>query len=413
MKKKPSMKAITVLFICCVVFAVGYIAYSANLKKNASEETTAEATVQESTGEETAAQEATDAETAGKEEAAEAAETAEETDAEENTATDDIPHVIFDTDIGNCTDDLLAMQALFDLQAKGECQIDAVVSSAKHKGSQKFLDCAMHYYKADNIPIGFVEGEKDLYELTPYYTLADETNDDGTPLLEGTGVDISERPTGCQVYRETLANLPDKSAVIICVGMATNVGELLDSEPDDISPLTGRELVEQKVKALYLMAGCFEKVERLDRPGEYLDAEYNVLGDIPLAKKVLETWPEDLYLIPLEAGMDFYCIREDVLNDYADQPSSLLYLTYSKWAVGEETGDVGPHWWDPIAVAYALDPSATSYFADPIRGRVTVADDGKTTFEETADGNTIVVKPLKDKQKEMYQLLRSYSSYQP
>ncbi len=367
MKKKSSLKGIALLFVLCAAAAVGFFAHNSNAKRAAGQETIAEDTV----------------------------------------------HVIFDTDIGNCTDDLLAMQILFALQAKGECQVDAVVSSARHKGSQVFLDRAMHYYKADDIPLGFVEGEKDLYELTPYYTLADETNEDGTPLLEGTGVDISSRPTGWQVYRETLAKLPDKSAVIICIGMASNIGELLDSEPDDISPLSGRELIEQKVKTLYLMAGCFEKVERLDKPGEYLETEYNVLGDIPLAKEVLETWPEDLVLIPLEAGMDFPCIRDDVLNDYADQPDSLLYLTYSQWNVGEVSGDVGPHWWDPLAVEYALDPSAEPYFEEPVRGSVTVAEDGKTTFEEKEDGNTIVVKIKKDAEEDLYQLLRSYASFQP
>ena len=53
----------------------------------------------------------------------------------EQEDTGDITHVIFDTDIGNCPDDLLAMQALFALQADGKCQIDAVMSSAKHRES--------------------------------------------------------------------------------------------------------------------------------------------------------------------------------------------------------------------------------------------------------------------------------------
>ncbi len=331
----------------------------------------------------------------------------------EQEDTGDITHVIFDTDIGNCPDDLLAMQALFALQADGKCQIDAVMSSAKHRESQRFLDCAMHYYKADDIPLGFVEGSHDLFVLTPYYTLADETNTDGTPLLEGTGTDISDRPTGCEVYRKTLAQMPDHSAVILCVGMASNIGELLDSEPDEISPLTGRKLIENKVKTLYIMAGCFEKVKRIDVEGEYLYAEYNVLGDIPLAKKVLENWPTDLVLLPLEAGMDYPCIREDVLTDYAEQPSSLLYLTFSRWDPDNVPSNVGEHWWDPLLVSYALDSSAGSCFAEPVCGAVTVEEDGKTTFEEKEDGNTVIIEPLKDSQAELYQILRSYASYQP
>ena len=325
----------------------------------------------------------------------------------------EVAHVIFDTDMGNCPDDLLAMQALFALQAEGKCKIEAVMSSAKHEGSQRFLDCAMHYYGADDIPLGLVEGSEDLFEITPYYMLADQTNDDGTPLLEGTGTDIADRPTGCEVYRETLSQLPDKSAVIICVGMASNIGELLDSEPDAYSPLSGRELVAQKVKTLYIMAGCFEKVERVDVKGEYLYAEYNVLGDIPLAQTVLETWPTDLVLLPLEAGMAYPCIREDVLADYADQPSSLLYLTFANWDTDNVPSNVGEHWWDPLIVIYALEDSATNCFAEPVRGTVTVADDGKTTFEASEEGNTVVIKPLEDAQAELYQILRDYASYQP
>ena len=328
-------------------------------------------------------------------------------------AEDDPIHVIFDTDMGNCPDDLLAMQALFALQSEGVCQVEAVMSSAKHNGSKKLLDCAMHYYHADDIPLGLVEGDGDLFEITPYYALADQTNEDGTPLLEGTGTDIADRPTGCEVYRETLASLPDNSAVIICVGMATNIGELLDSEADEISPLTGRELVEAKVKTLYIMAGCFDKVERVDQPGEYLYAEYNVLGDIPLAQKVLQTWPADLVLMPLEAGMAYPCIREDVLADYADQPNSLLYLTFSQWDTDNVPSNVGEHWWDPMVVAYALDDSASSCFAEPVRGTVTVLDDGKTTFEADENGNAVVIQPLEDTQAELYQILRDYADYQP
>ncbi len=326
---------------------------------------------------------------------------------------EEMPHVIFDTDMGNCPDDLLAMQALFALQSEGKCCVDAVMSSVKHSGSQRFLDCAMHYYSADDIPLGLVEGESDLHEMMPYYTLADERKADGTQLLEGTGTDIAARPTGCKLYRETLAQLPDKSAVIICVGMASNIGELLDSQPDDISLLSGRELVKNKVKTLYIVAGCFEKVQRVDDPTKYLEAEYNVLGDVPLAKKVLESWPADLVLLPLEAGMDFPCVRDDVLTDYANQPSSLLYLTFDRWDPANVPTNVGEHWWDPLLVAYALDEAAFTCFAEPVRGNVIVEESGRTTFEEKRDGNTVVVKPLKDSIERLYSLLRSYAAYQP
>lgn len=355
---------------------------------------------------------ATVTETSSASESTENSEEGEAAEFLEDAETAETPYVIFDTDMSVCQDDLLAMQAVFAMQNEGRCEIAGVVLSAKHEPSRSFMDCAMHYYNADDVPFGFVEGEAEVAPFTPYYTLASEKKEDGTPLLEGTGVDVSTRPVGWKVYREALSKLPDKSAIIICVGMASNIGELLDSEADEFSSLTGRELVEKKVKTLYLMAGCFEKVSRIDTDG-YLDAEFNILGDIPLAKKVIEDWPGDLVLLPIEAGLDFPCIQEDVLSDYADHPDSLMYLTASRWDLSDQLGSVGPYWWDPLTVAYALDPSASSYFEEPVRGTVTVSDEGITTFETNENGNTVIIKPVKSSKDDLYKVLRSYAAFYP
>lgn len=53
MKKKPSLKAIAVLFIFCAAFAVGYSIYSANSVNNAGGETTVETAAQGTAGAET------------------------------------------------------------------------------------------------------------------------------------------------------------------------------------------------------------------------------------------------------------------------------------------------------------------------------------------------------------------------
>ena len=53
----------------------------------------------------------------------------------------------------------------------------------------------------------------------------------------------------------------DHSVSICSVGFVSNLVQLLHSEPDDFSPLTGVELVRQKVKCLYLMAGVFTSSE--------------------------------------------------------------------------------------------------------------------------------------------------------
>ena len=56
-------------------------------------------------------------------------------------------------------------------------------------------------------------------------------------------------------YRTVLAGLPDNSAVIIWAGPGTNIAGLLQSAADGISPLTGFQLVQAKVKFIMCVAG--------------------------------------------------------------------------------------------------------------------------------------------------------------
>ena len=57
-------------------------------------------------------------------------------------------------------------------------------------------------------------------------------------------------PSTTTVLRQALAHEPDHSVVIVQVGFSTNLARFLDSPPDDSSPLTGEQLVQQKVRLL-------------------------------------------------------------------------------------------------------------------------------------------------------------------
>ena len=59
------------------------------------------------------------------------------------------------------------------------------------------------------------------------------------------------------VYREALASAEDRSVAISSIGLLTNLKALLMSEPDDISPFSGYDLVAQKVKTLAVMGGKY------------------------------------------------------------------------------------------------------------------------------------------------------------
>ena len=64
-------------------------------------------------------------------------------------------------------------------------------------------------------------------------------------------------PTAVEVYRQVLAEAEDHSVVISAIGFATNLADLLRSGPDDKSPLTGAELVGQKVKTVVWQGGWY------------------------------------------------------------------------------------------------------------------------------------------------------------
>ena len=291
-------------------------------------------------------------------------------------------NVIIDTDLGNCTDDLFALQAAFAFRAKGECNILGVMQGCGEEKCHKLADALMHYYKADDIPLGLVSGGNlHPVECTPYYEIADLVNADNTLLFPPTDIPLSQRLSGMKLYRKLLGEAADGSVNIICVGMLTNLGQLMDSEADEYSSLSGMELIRRKVKAVDICAGCFSAIP-LRYPDEngntqFLDVEYNVGGDIPLAKKVMEEWPTPLHIYPIEAGLSFPSVHDRILEQYSWQPESPIYQTYSRYNEWEK-GDVGQYLWDAVATLHCI--LGEDYFSCTDPCAVRVDEEGHTTL---------------------------------
>ena len=322
--------------------------------------------------------------------------------------------VILDTDLGNCTDDILAFQALFYMQQQQKCNVIGVMSSMQLDKARLLIDRFLHYYKADDTPLGLLHGEEVLFEMIPYFNLVDSLKADGSPLFTSTGIHLSDRLPAWQLYRKLLANAADQSVMIICIGKYSNLGLLLDSAPDEYSPLSGYELVKKKVKRLEAMGGCFTPVP-MRYPTEagkleFITVEYNVAGDIPLAKKVLENWPTELCLLPLEEGMKYPSNHDEVLADYAWQPDSPMYKIYSRfdeWRID----DVGQYWWDAELVMHAM--LGESCFNCTRKGILSIADDGKTTFTQSDAGMAHVVSTNAEYSQYVYDWLRALSKFKP
>ena len=318
-------------------------------------------------------------------------------------------NMIIDSDIGNSADDLLALQAAFAFQSKGWCEVKGLISSRGTEKVQKFADCMLHYYNADNLPLGINRSDKSFFEIVPYYQLVDAVDETGNPLMEGTGIPLSERLDGPELYRKLLSEAPNHSITIVCIGFTTNISALLRSGPDNYSPLNGVELVRNKVKALHLMGCCFGKVKQRYSQ-ELLDVEYNILGDIPSAQELFDKWPVEIHVFPVEGGLLFPSDHDEVLSDYSwqqDNPLFQVYSFYDEWI----TGDLGQYWWDPFVVLHSIE--SEELYNCTGSGTISINEEGRSIFTDDPDGKHYIIAIAPQDYYLFYESLRILSRFNP
>ena len=281
--------------------------------------------------------------------------------------------VIFDTDMGNDVDDALALGLLHALQSRGECRLLAVTLTKDHPLAAAFTDAVNTFYGRGDVPIGVIRGGP-TPDQGKYLGVA-ERRDDGRLRYPHDLAGGAEAPEATALLRRVLAGRPDTSVAFVQVGFSSNLARLLDSPPDDISPLSGRDLVAAKGRLLAVMAGAFTLIGG----GRHL--EYNVVQDIPAAKRLAERWPTPVVWSGFEIGIAIPYPAVSIERDYgyvAHHPLVDSYVAY----------EPPPHCrptWDLTSVLHAIRPDR-GYFGLSEPGRVVVEDDGGTRFEPAADG---------------------------
>jgi hypothetical protein len=284
--------------------------------------------------------------------------------------------LIFDTDICGDCDDVLALGMIHALQSRGHCRLLAVTISVDHEQAAPFVDAVNTFYGRGDIPIGVV-GQGGVVEKSAFLSLVDEKDTNGQYRYPHDLVSGRSAPAATAVLRKTLASQPDHSVVIAQVGFSTNLARLLDSPPDEYSPLSGVDLVRSKVKLLSLMAGAFTTIE-----GNSHYKEYNVIKDIRSAQVLAERWPTPVVFSPFEIGIALPYPATSIERDYGYVPHHPVAEAYIR-------RNPPPHnrpTWDLTSVLYAILPDR-GYFDLSPRGRVTVEADGFTRFEDDSQGH--------------------------
>lgn len=281
--------------------------------------------------------------------------------------------IIFDTDMGNDVDDALALGVLHALQTRGECELLAVTLTKSDPLTGPFIDAVNTFYGRGSIPIGV---RRDPERSGPSKFLKLAKAEDNGQLRYPHDLDPASAPEAKDLIRQILSKQPDNSVVLAQVGFFSNLAGLLDTPGDAHSPLSGRDLVKQKVKLLSIMAGSFQTIEHNNR---YL--EYNVVNDIPAAQKLAKEWPTPIVWSGFEIGIALPYPAVSIERDFAYVPHHPLAEAYQLY---EPTPHERPTW-DLTSVLYAVRPDR-DYFALSRPGRVTVDNDGFTRFSPQRDG---------------------------
>jgi len=278
--------------------------------------------------------------------------------------------IIFDTDLGPDYDDVGALAFLHAMADSGKAEILATVSSNKHELVAPCIEVINTYFGRAGLAIGAPKTEG--VNLGSPQHWADSIVAKYPHTIKST----YEVADAVDVYRKTLINQPDKSVTIVTVGFLTNLNNLLKSQPDNISLLTGKELVIRKVKRLVSMAGRFPE-----------GREYNVYMDSAASEYVYKNWPGEIIFTGFEIGWDIRTGLKLIKSDIKNSPVKDVFSISIPLSAEDKDGRMS---WDETAVLIGV--YGTEGFFDSVRGKIIVNPDGSNRWENNPEGKHIYVK---------------------
>jgi len=273
--------------------------------------------------------------------------------------------IIFDTDLGPDYDDVGALAFLHAMADSGKAEILATVSSNKHELVAPSIDLINIYFGRNELPVGAPKSEG--VNLGSFQHWADSIVLHYVHSVKAT----SDVPDAVKIYRQILTGQPDTSVTVVTVGFLTNLSNLLKSGPDSISPLTGMELVEKKVKILVSMAGGFPKGK-----------EFNVHMDSTASKYAFENWPGKIIFTGYEIGAQIFTGIKLINSNIENSPVKDVFSISIPMAEEDKNGRMS---WDETAVLIGV--YGTEGFFDTVRGKIVVDTDGSNTWENSETGD--------------------------
>ena len=292
---------------------------------------------------------------------------------EQDAAKQEAIKIIFDTDCGPDYDDVGALAVLHAMADSGKAEILATLSSNKHELVGPSINVLNTWFGRPDLPMGAPKGEGANMGALQHWP------DSLVAKYPHTIGSTSELPDAVTVYRKILSVQPDTSVTIVTVGFLTNLAGLLNSMPDSISPLSGKELISKKVKKLVSMAGKFPEGK-----------EYNVFIDSTASKEVFDSWPTPVIFTGYEIGEKILTGLRVMKMPVSENPVKDVFRISINFSEADMNGRMS---WDQTAVLIAV--YGTEDFFDRVAGTIVVNPDGSNGWVNDPTGkHTHVVQKM-------------------
>jgi inosine-uridine nucleoside N-ribohydrolase len=303
----------------------------------------------------------------------------------------ELVNLILDTDLGPDYDDVGAMALMHALADSGLVNILATLASNKDERVVPCIEVLNYYFNRPAIPVGAPKSEGGV-SLTTWHK--DKWTDFLPSAYAHKTAKTSDAPDAVKVYRRILSEQEDSSVTICTLGFFTNLKDLLLSQGDEYSPLSGKELVDKKVKRLVSMAAQFPE-----------GREFNVYCDIPASEVVIGEWPTEVVFSGFEIGEVVLTGKQTAQMPVSNSPVKDAYEMCLK------EGDFdGRNSWDQTAVLVAIKGYEPYYSTE--KGRVYVDNNGANTWSPSENGKHIrLIEQMPPDR--VASLIESYMMHQP
>lgn len=281
-----------------------------------------------------------------------------------SSSASDAKSVIIDTDFASDADDVIAIRLAMCFQDAGMLDIKGIALSTTYSRSPLAVHALCYQDGYGSIPVAMDTSGNGVQVHTEYvevmYDMPRSRSDYEQPV---------------EMYRRILAE-SDTKVNIITLGFLQNIQGLMNSKPDQYSPLTGLELIKEKVDTLYITGG-----NSTGKPS----FNFYWTGDkvINAARDVANSFPARIVFLQSDLSDDTFCGQFYQTKD----PNRSDIVTKALFANDQYGGVVA---WDVFSVwcaAQDMNGSLDASFLELEQGSQYISHTGATQWTAEAAGS--------------------------